>query len=269
MKALEAYADTTSLYTSDTIAFHGSAATDDTAFTVEVWRKGATDKKMRSASGSAGPAPLPANWIETGCEWPRIYQFKIPASWRSGVYAARFIASGAVETVPFVVKRKTTSKRMRSRRHCCVRGTRATTADADHQRREQDPRRKQRARIIPLVRRSHSGECSKQNISIRNFCTSTGRSSATATPMKRSRNDCRPTSRPTAFQRHSSDSRRAMNACRPACSRFSATAESCRARQTSVPRSAKGSYVRDLLSRSTRPLPFDHMSIMRFGCSRL
>jgi hypothetical protein len=106
MTRVEAYSEATSVYPGEALRFLGRSLQGTTKFTVEIWRMGTTPKRMRSGSGRAEPAPLPPNWLEDGCGWPEIFLLKVPVSWESGLYVARFIVAGDIEKVTFVVKRK-------------------------------------------------------------------------------------------------------------------------------------------------------------------
>ncbi|MCU7496528.1 MAG: T9SS type A sorting domain-containing protein [Ignavibacteria bacterium] len=89
----------------ETINFYIS--TTHTPYSINIYKLGVTEKLVETYNNiEGGHRDLPDRPWETGCRWPVSLSIKIPESWESGAYAARFpVDTGrGVSTLLFFVK---------------------------------------------------------------------------------------------------------------------------------------------------------------------
>lgn len=90
---IEAYTDQLSYAPGEEVKFHVS--TSDKAFDVQVTRLGGeleTVWKKEAVPGTLHPIPPDAS--SRGCGWPETFRLQVPANWKSGYYAVRFVPTG-------------------------------------------------------------------------------------------------------------------------------------------------------------------------------
>jgi hypothetical protein len=92
MPFIEGYADKTSVVPGESLGFHVS--TDAPVFQIVISREGRELETVHQVEGLTGEEhPVPPMAYAEGCGWPESCRMEIPASWRSGVYCARLVAT--------------------------------------------------------------------------------------------------------------------------------------------------------------------------------
>lgn len=82
---IHVYTDAISYAPGDRVQFHGS--TNAASWTIEVTRDGLRPVVVHRADGLPGRAtPMPAGAYETGCDWPVLHRWTLPADLPSGFY---------------------------------------------------------------------------------------------------------------------------------------------------------------------------------------
>ncbi|MDP4196159.1 MAG: T9SS type A sorting domain-containing protein [Bacteroidota bacterium] len=101
------YANPCSITKGDTIKFHIS--TTHNPMFIQIFKLGVNETLVSSFSNiPGGHRSLPDSAWEKGCKWPVSFSLKIPDSWASGAYAARFpVDTGlGTSTILFYVREK-------------------------------------------------------------------------------------------------------------------------------------------------------------------
>lgn len=81
------YASLLSVVQGGSIAFHIS--TDETDYTLSIWREGATRQQVMTTTTIAGTGDFldcTGGYAPPGCGWPAVYTLTVPSNWESGVY---------------------------------------------------------------------------------------------------------------------------------------------------------------------------------------
>ena len=107
-RALEAYADSTSIRAGDGIALRArdpdGSSSRDIRYPLQVVRLGWPDQLMLDTTVNLRLRPVPTDAATHGCDWPISYTVRTRSSWPSGLYLARFGSGDQTAEVPFVLR---------------------------------------------------------------------------------------------------------------------------------------------------------------------
>jgi N,N-dimethylformamidase beta subunit-like protein len=108
MAAIEGYASLTSAAPGDIVNFCVRADQTLNSFTLEIYRRGLSDRLVETRNGTAFTpgAQDDARLAATGCGWPPAAgcQITIPSAWTNGYYVGKLISADQVAWIPFVVR---------------------------------------------------------------------------------------------------------------------------------------------------------------------
>ena len=108
MAIIEGYASAVSVAPGDAIDFHVRADQAHGNFTLEVYRRGLTDRIVQTCNGTAFTpgAQDDAALATGGCGWPPAAgcQITVPPDWTSGYYVGKITSADQVAWIPFVVR---------------------------------------------------------------------------------------------------------------------------------------------------------------------
>lgn len=96
------YADRTSVVQGGTITFH--IATSQSPFTLEIVDLLHRDTVLMSVPNRTSTAQDCTGHFAHGCRWNATATINVPATWKSGYYAARFPTASGMRYAPFVVR---------------------------------------------------------------------------------------------------------------------------------------------------------------------
>lgn len=108
MAAIEGYASAVSAAPGDSVNFCVRSDASHSAFTLEVYRRGASDQLVHTCSGTSFTPGTQddASLALAGCQWPAAAgcQVTVPASWASGYYVGKITSADQIAWAPFVVR---------------------------------------------------------------------------------------------------------------------------------------------------------------------
>ena len=106
MTVLEGYASAVSAAPGDTVSFCVRSDQAHSSVTLEIYRRGLTDRLVQTLTGTAfTPGDQDdASLASQGCGWPAACQVTVPANWTSGYYVGKVISADQIARIPFVVR---------------------------------------------------------------------------------------------------------------------------------------------------------------------
>ena len=108
MATIEGYASVASAAPGDTVNFCVRADQAHRRFTLEIYRRGLTDRLVQTGNGSAfSPGGQDdARLAVGGCSWPAApeCQITVPPTWTGGYYVGKITSADQVAWIPFIVR---------------------------------------------------------------------------------------------------------------------------------------------------------------------